>query len=340
MSAGWDALNEAIAEARALVAADAPDAETAAEGEAYVTRMVTAGLTGAVMGHHLREGGLARALPVYGGPNPHYIMRSAGIDPTRRYRVEGRLNGSERVGIGLYAIGPNGAPQIAGYTAFDRTNCPEDGSFSLDIAGDAAGPGGLAVPDNARILLFRTLHRDDNGAPARYALIGGEEPRGPTLIGGSNDAALAFVAKSLRDNVHEYRKWMIAARDLPNRLDAAPPALAETVIGDADTQYFLGGFDLAEGEWLEVIMPPTDAPYWALHGYNYWYEHLQTPGVHDRNAVADSDGFVRIAVGPERPSGARNWIDTVGRRKGAFVCRFVGASGDVERPDTYVHGPG
>jgi hypothetical protein len=337
VSAGWDALNAAIAEARALIAAEAPDAEIAAEGEAYVTRMVTAGLAGAVMGHHLREGGLARALPVYGGPNPHYIMRSAGIDPARRYRVEGRLNGSERVGVGLYAIGPNGAPLIAGYTAFDRTNCLADGSFSLDIAADAEGLGGLAVPNNARILLFRTLHRDDNADPARYSLIGGDEPRGPTLIGGTNDAALAFVAKGVRDNVREYRKWMVAARDLPNRLDVAPPALAETVIGDADTQYFLGGFDLAEGEWLEVVMPPTNAPYWALHGYNYWYEHLQTPGIHDRNAVADADGVVRIAVGPERPADVRNWIDTVGRRKGAFVCRIVGAGAPVDRPETRVH---
>jgi hypothetical protein len=340
VSAGWDTLNQAIAEARTLIAAEAPDAETAAEGEAYVTRMVAAGLAGAVLGHHLREGGLARALPVYGGPNPHYIMRSAGIDPGRRYRIEGRLNGSERVGVGLYAIGPNGAPLIAGYTAFDCTNCPADGSFSLELALDAENMGALAVPPDARILLFRTLHRDEGTEPARYSLMGGEEPRGPTLMTGTNDGALAFVAKGLRENVREYLKWMAAARDLPNRLDRAPPALAETVIGDADTQYFLGGFDLAEGEWLEVVLPPIGAPYWSLHGYNFWYEHLQTPGVHDRNAVADADGFVRIAVGPERPVGAHNWIDTVGRRKGAFVCRVVGADAMIDRPQTQLHRAG
>jgi hypothetical protein len=59
MSGGWDALNAAIAEARALVAA---------EGEAYVARVVTAALSGAVMGHRHLQGGLATALPVYGGP--------------------------------------------------------------------------------------------------------------------------------------------------------------------------------------------------------------------------------------------------------------------------------
>jgi hypothetical protein len=68
MSGGWDALNAAIAEARALVAAEAPDPQIAAEGEAYVARVVTAALSGAVMGHRHLQGGLATALPVYGGP--------------------------------------------------------------------------------------------------------------------------------------------------------------------------------------------------------------------------------------------------------------------------------
>ena len=40
----WDALNEAVAEARAAVAAAAPDPQTAAEGDAYVLRVaVTVG---------------------------------------------------------------------------------------------------------------------------------------------------------------------------------------------------------------------------------------------------------------------------------------------------------
>jgi hypothetical protein len=65
MSTGWEALNAAIEEARTLIAAEAPDASVAAEGEAYVTRIVAAGLGGAVLGHLFREGGLTRALPVF-----------------------------------------------------------------------------------------------------------------------------------------------------------------------------------------------------------------------------------------------------------------------------------
>jgi hypothetical protein len=61
------------------------------------------------------------------------------------------------------------------------------------------------------------------------------------------------------------------------------------------------------------------------------------PGVHDRNAVADDDGRVWIAIGPALPPDARNRIDTVGRRKGAFVCRFVGDESDIPRPETRLH---
>lgn len=81
-------------------------------------------------------------------------------------------------------------------------------------------------------------------------------------------------------------KWIKAARDLPNRLDVAPSVLMDTMVGDADTQYLLGGFDVAEGEWLEVILPAGLTGYWSLHAYNFWYEQLITPGVHDRNAMA------------------------------------------------------
>jgi len=321
---GWAALNAAVDEAQALVAAEAPDAATAAEGQTYVTRVLAAGLAGAVLGHQFRSHGLARALPVYGGPNPDYLMFHAPVDPAAGCRLEGRLNGSERVGVGLYTVGANGAPLIAGYVAFEP-GCSPNGAFMLDIAADAA-TGGLALTPETRILLIRVLHRDDS-QPASLTLSGGPPARGLALIGGGNDGALQFVARSLGNAVREYLKWTAAARALANRLDSAPPELTATVQGDADTRYFLGGFDLAEGEWLEVTMPEEVGGYWSLHAYNYWYEHLQTPGAHDRNARRDADGRIRIAVGPAAPAAALNRIDTLGRRRGAFVCRMIGPGG-------------
>lgn len=325
----WDALHQAVAEARAAIAALAPDPAVAAEGEAYVARVMTAGLGGAVLGHLFSADGLSRALPCYGGPNPDYIMRFAPVDYAGHYRLEGRLNGSERVGVGLYSYGANGAPLIAGYAAFDRGNCEPDGSFAISIDGGEGAHPGLAIGRDTRVMLVRVLHRDPSSDPASLRFTGGPPQHGLALTTGSTDGALAFVARALAQNIREYLKWTAAARDLPNRLDVAPPELTATVQGDADTQYYLGGFDLREGEWLEVTMPAGLPGYWSLHAYNYWYEHLQTAGAHDRNARPDPDGSIRIAVGPQVPNSARNRIDTLGRRRGAFVCRIIGASGKL-----------
>jgi hypothetical protein len=232
-------------------------------------------------------------------------------------------NGSERVGVGLYRYGPNGAPLAAGYAAFDRANCASDGSFALAIDGGEGGMG-LKVEPETRVMLVRVLHRDPESEPASLRFTGGPPQRGLALATGSADGALAFVARSLAQNVREYLKWTSAALALPNRLDLAPPELTETVQGDPDTQYYLGGFDLGDGEWLEVTMPDELRGYWSLHAYNFWYEHLQTAGAHDRNVRADADGRIRIAVGPELPSKADNRIYTLGRRRGAFVCRMMG----------------
>jgi len=335
MSDAWEALNAAIAEARQLVEAEASDAATAIEGEAYVARVVASAMTPQVMGHRLMEGGLSMALPVFGGPNPDYIMRHAPVSAEGRYRLDGNLNGSERVAVGLYSLGRNGALLVAGYAAFDRGNCNPDGSFSLDMAAGLSGPGTLAIEPDVRIFMIRVLHRDSS-PPARLSFTGAPAQRGPSLATGTIEGALGMAAHMVRANIAEYMKWVRAARDLANRLDAAPEELADTVIGDVDTQYLLGGYDLGEGEWLEIVLPGDLRGYWSLHAYNYWYEHLVTPGVHDRNAVVGEDGKVTIAVGPQLPANAANRIDTLGRRKGAFVCRIVGNGSEISPPQTRI----
>jgi len=337
MSTGWDALHAAAAEARAMVAAHAPGPDVAAEGEAYVARVMAAGLGGSMLGHLFSSDGLSRALPCHGGPNPDYIMRFAPVQATGSYRLEGQLNGSERVGVGLYAYGPTGAPVLTAYSAFQAGDCASDGSFAIDLAASAASRGGLDIDPSTRLMLVRVLHRDPTSDPARLCFTGGTSPTG--LATGAPDAALSLVARSLTNNVREYLKWTEAARELANRIDVAPAELTATVQGDPDTRYFLGGFDLADGEWLEVTIPQQSAGYWSLHAYSYWYEHLQTPGVHDRNARADEAGDTVILVGPDLPAGAPNIIDTRGRTRGAFVCRMItegGAPTSVVRSRTPV----
>ncbi|HEY0959345.1 MAG TPA: hypothetical protein VGE05_08750 [Novosphingobium sp.] len=326
LSESWTKLAETIEIARAEVAALAPDAATAAEGEAYVARVVAVSLGANVLGHLFADGGLGRALPCYGGPNPDYIMQHSGIDPTVRYRLTGRLNGSERVGVGLYAIGARGETLEVGYRAFDADNCDAEGGFTLDLAPDASGREEMAVPPEARILLMRTLHRASGEQPARLMLEGGSPQRGLALVTGTPQGALQRAAGNVLGVIRQFLVWTRVTSAKPNRLDDPPPELAAEVQGDRDTHYYLGYYDLADGEYLEVAMPAELPGYWSLHAYNHWLEWLQSDGVHDRNARSDADGRIRVAIGSDVPAGLPNRIDTLGRRRGMLICRIIGAA--------------
>jgi len=332
-------VNAAVAAARAEVAAAAPDASVAAEGEAYVMRILATCLNDAFLGHLFTESGLMRALPTRGGPNPDYRMVHAPIDPTRRYRLEGRLNGSERVGIGLYSFGAAGAASISDYAAFDRASVDDHGRFAVDIATDADGPGALTIRPDARAVMIRTLHRDPMGDPARLILTGGPPIRELTLAQGSTDAALGQVGQMLLGSIRTFLEWSAVTSAAINAFHAETPNMAQGVQGDPDTIYYLGSFNLRDGEWLEVTMPAGIPGYWSLHAYNYWCESLPRASVGDNNCIAEADCRIRIAVGPTSVGEAPNRIDTLGRRRGALICRFIGVT-KVVVPTTLVRSNG
>lgn len=323
MSAGWDGFNTAVAVARSELAAAAPDAETAADAEAYLMRVAASTLADGFLKDHLSEGGLGRALPVRGGPNPDYLILGGGLDPRRRYRLEGRMNGSERVGVGLYALDPAGGTLLTGYAAFDRATVDADGGFHLEIAADAAGSGALAVSPDTRVLVIRILHRNRQ-TPASVTLHGGLAPAPFTPAMGDAEAALGMAGRSLLAGVRQFLEWSALISASPNRFTVPPPAIADVARGDPDTGYYFGYYDLAAGEWLEALIPPGLPGYWSLHAYNHWCEALPGAGVHDLSAQPDADGRVRVRIGPDAPADRANRIDTLGRRRGVLIFRTHG----------------
>lgn len=331
----WDAVNDAVATARGDVAAAAPDAATAAEGEAYVMRILTTCLSDAFLGHLMTESGFSRALPTRGGPNPDYRMAFAGLDPARRYRLEGWLRDSERVGIGTYVFGPGGSSDISAYAAFDAGNVGEDGHFALDIAADAAGPDSLPILPGARSILVRVLHRDPKGEPARLVLTGGPAVRDLTLAQGSTEAALGQVAAALVGSIRTFLEWSAVTSAAANGFHAETPQMQQGVQGDPDTIYYLGSYQLSEGEHLDVTIPAGIPGYWSLHAYNHWCESLPGAGIGDNDCATEPDGSIRIAIGPDGWGDAPNRIDTLGRRRGALIFRAIGA-GSVAVPQTSV----
>ena len=214
-----------------------------------------------------------------------------------------------------------------------------DGYFALDVAADAQGPGSLPILPGARSIMVRVLHRDPQGEPARLVLTGGPPVRDLALAQGSTEAALGQVAGALLGSIRTFLEWSAVASAAKNSFHSETPQMAQGVQGDPDTIYYLGSYDLAEGEWLDVTIPAGIPGYWSLHAYNHWCESLPGAGTGDNACTAEADGSIRIAIGPSMWGDAPNRIDTLGRRRGALIFRAIGA-GAVAVPQTIVHAAG
>jgi hypothetical protein len=57
-------------------------------------------------------------------------MAYAPLDQSRRYRLEGWLNDSERVGVGTYSFGEGGSANVCDYAVFNRASVGADGRFA------------------------------------------------------------------------------------------------------------------------------------------------------------------------------------------------------------------
>jgi hypothetical protein len=316
---GWDALLADLARARAEIAAAAPDAETAAEGEAYLARLLATGLEGGFLAHETVRGGLNWPSARIGGANPDYRIAQARIDPAATYELRGRLNDAERVAVGLYTLDAASALIIDDYTAFDRRTTP-DGDFALTIGPDAQGPGALRSAAGTSVLLIRELARAGARTPAEAAL----SPAAPAPMAASA-APMAAVGQRLLANLRHFILWSRLIGETPNRFIGPPPAIAASVQGDADTHYYFAYYRLEPGQALVVDAPTQACAYWSFQATNHWLEPLPGASLHDKSVKAEADGTARIRIACGAGAGLANVIDTLGRRRGVVLHRTVGA---------------
>ncbi|MGO9103188.1 MAG: hypothetical protein ACLP9Y_28495 [Mycobacterium sp.] len=323
MITGWGAFDDKVRMARGEILAAAPDAPTAAAGEAYLARVLTSCLADAFLSDLLCEGGLIKVFPTRGGANPDYLMSGTRIDPTRRYSVAGHLNDSERVGIGLYTLTAEGVMLLRGYAALDASTT-QDGRFDLDLGPDDSGSVSLAIAPDASFLVVRILHRRPDSRPAEVRLHGGEQPSSLQVPARGVDDAFARAGVVLLNTVRQFLEWSRLTSAQPNRLASPPDEVAGSVQGDPGTIYYLGYFELDNDAWLEVTVQSRITGYWSLYAHNHWLD-TAIAGIHDLSAVPDNDGCIRIRIGPGVPVKLANRVDTGDCRRGFLIWRSIGA---------------
>lgn len=299
----------------------APDAETASEGRAYVARLYAA-----MLGRMLPPPDAALdALPyiqmAIAGANPDYRMAQALLDPGALYAIEGNANGADRIGIGLYAPGADGALTLKAYHVVPLV----DGCVRVTVGPPGADPVTLELTPDAPMLMLRELYRrgDQPRADLRLRRIG---PHGPHIAADASPTAVAqrMAAACAQTGalLHRFLEWTTRFAELPNRVTPLAPDLDRAVQGDPGTCYFSGYFDLANDEYLEIAMPALACQYWMAQATTHWLEPIHGADCNDATAHSDPDGCLRIRIGAAA-SDQPNWLDTAGRRRGAILIRIV-----------------
>jgi len=269
----------------------------------------------------------------WGGPNGDNVYRHARIDPSRRYRIRGRMHSCEEfllaIRVGFMHEPVHGTVQNR--TASDLGIGPGD-EFELLLGGD----DGIPIPDGAVMVTIREYYFDWQSAEPAVMVIECLDDVGPAaplrddeLASRIDDAARGIELSFTYWN--RYLEDVIAARD-PNRFAESHKGAKGVDIA----QYAFCIWDLEPGQALLVDTDAPSARMWSLHLYNLGaFEHVdlvdRVTTLNHRQAVVDHDGRVRAVVSAEDP-GVANWLDTGGRRRGLLTIRWFWPVGETAPP--------
>jgi hypothetical protein len=284
----------------------------------------------------------------WGGPNADNVYRHARIDPTRRYRIRGRMHSADDFILALRAgfMHQQRWGTLAEHTASDLGIASGD-EFELMLGGDGVVGGAvvgepadgvtrisLAIPDGAVMASIREYYIDwCEAEPATFTIecLDAVDPTQrvtPAQLLERFDEAASGVEHSMR----YWNQYMIDERAL--RTDNAFAGSLKLEKGLAAARYAFCFWDLADDETLVVETDVPDARYWSFQLYvPGWFELVDPVSrITSRNHLQSEvsvDGRVRMVVGPTDP-GIANWLDTGGRRQGLCTLRWFWPEGDDE----------
>jgi hypothetical protein len=270
----------------------------------------------------------------WGGPNVDNVYRHARIDPTRRYRIRGRMNSCEQF---ILAIRAGFMHQPVWGTLVERTatdlGIHEGEEFELLVGGDTSEDGVIPLPPQALTVSIREYYFDWRPLePATFTIECREaapiDRPSPEAVARRISEASAAIEHSL-----EYWNRYLLEHRAAQALNTfgAPMKVAK---GLDVARYGFCFYDLQPDEALYVETSVPHAPYWSFQLASMaWYESLDFANriisLNHRQAVPSRDGRVRIVVSHRDP-GVSNWLDTAGRNDGLLTFRWFWGDGTPE----------
>jgi len=330
----WDLFCDRLKEAGKVISeARAPGDElTRAEGYRYLSR-----LTRLALEKHLEHAdpaaptfySLSHETAKIGCDNPDSFYQNAVLDGQFEYRVSGTRGTAAYLGIGAYYgnYGSDAPSGCSGYLEGAQLELDEQGGFELLLGGEKKPGNWIALRPDSSMLIVRQVFLDRvNEAAGNLAIerTGGNSPRmlDITALEDGLDAAAAFV----KGTAVMFAEWAEEFERCPGELIAMDSARTAGAHGDPNISFYMGAWQLEEGEALlvELVAPPC--LYWNFQLNNHWMESLdyrwQRIHVNSHDAVEDSDGVVRIVISPSDP-GLPNYLHTSGHGHGTMGLRCI-----------------
>jgi hypothetical protein len=267
-------------------------------------------------------------------PNADFLYRYAFVAGDGRYRISGRRGRShflEAQTIGGFFGDPD--LKLLSTYDFDRFACDADGGFEIVVSAErpADCQNWIAI-DSARVtntIIVREAFYDwdlERKSELRIEALDPPKPAGQpdegAFIGrlGAASRYMRFCHKTFSGGLTQQVLDAIGT----NRFLLVDTSKDEHA-SNPSAGYVPAVYDLKPDEALIIEVDAPRARYWNLHLGDVWWQvtdftHHQS-SLNGHQAVADSDGKVRIVIAAQDP-GIANWLDPVGNMKGVALLRW------------------
>ena len=268
----------------------------------------------------------------WGGPNQDNAYHHARIDPRRRYRIRGRMNGCEHFALTL-RVGFMHMPEWGTKAALSSVDLGLEAgdSFEIQLGGDGSEPGWVAIPEGVTTVSLREFYTD--WQPVEPAVFTIEcldpEPARPKTgeeLARQVDHALEQVEHSM----HGWNEYLRGhrARGPDNEFIIE----GQVAKGLSDARYAFLFWSCPPDHALVVETDVPRARYWGLQLASLgWFEPIdparRVTSINHQQAFVSEDGRARFVLAHADPA-VPNWLDLAGHEEGLLTYRWFWPESD------------
>lgn len=294
---------------------------------------------------------LASATLKWGGEGSDNPSHCAPLDPARRYKIRGRMQGEVYISFTVYTGKEEGDWNDGVVSALNHTEfkIESDGSFEVEI-GEAPNAGALHMESGKpNCVIARHYYEDEICALANPDLAlelsieclqdpGYPRPLDSPRLAEKLRSAMTFIRGQTLDrplmDPSSVPPWFsLVPNQLPQPMKWVPSEGGGA--GAVDNAYCAGLVVLApdqalivDGRWPDCVY--ANVMWWNRYqqGADYRYRSCS---LNRKQMQPNQDGSFTFVVAHRDP-GAANWIDTEGHAVGTLYWRFLLPEGEIEQP--------